>query len=167
MHDFIHQNSNIISIEQVPAQSLFSAKETYSGFRLHLADLAVVAILCKKENTIVVTDDMELRKTVESAGRAVIGTVGVLFRAYKQGTIGENKLRNLVDLLFNDSSLYLSSALIATKTRNLFGLSFRFQIQTIMKKHFENVFDSWCTPAYSDIRPTIEFAHFPFQRGCC
>ena len=58
-------------------------------------------------------------------------------------------------------------ALIATKTRNLFGLSFRFQIQTIMKKHFENVFDTWCTPAYSYIRPTVEFAHFPFQRRSC
>jgi hypothetical protein len=57
--------------------------------------------------------------------------------------------------------------LIATKTRNLFGLNFRFLIQTIMKKYFENVFDTWCPPAYSDIRPTIEFAHFPFERGCC
>ena len=59
------------------------------------------------------------------------------------------------------------SCLIATKTRNLFGLSFRFQIQTIMKKYFENVFDPWRTPAHSDIRPAIEFAHFPFQRRCC
>jgi len=55
---------------------------------------------------------MELRKAVESASRIVVGTVGVLvlFRAYNQEPISENELRNLVDSLFNDSSLYLSSA---------------------------------------------------------
>jgi predicted nucleic acid-binding protein len=110
VHTFIHQNNDILSIKQVPEQSLFSAKETCSDFRLHLADLAVVAILYKKENSIALTDDMELRKTIESTGRSVVGTVGILFRAYKRGTVDENELRNPVDLLFNDSSLYLSSA---------------------------------------------------------
>ena len=110
VHTFICKNSEIISTEQISEQSLFSAKEKFSGFRLHLADLAVVTMLCKYERAIGVTDDMELRKTIESAGRTVVGTVGVLFRAYKQGTLGEKDLRNLVDLLFNDSSLYLSCA---------------------------------------------------------
>ncbi len=69
-----------------------------------------MAVLYNYENAIAITDDMDLRKQIESSGRTVIGTVGILFKAYKQGTLDGNMLRNLVDLLFNDSSLYLSSA---------------------------------------------------------
>ena len=115
MHTFIYQNPDAISTEQVPEQALYSTKETFSCFRLHLADLAVLVILCKTENAIALTDDMELRKAIESIRRVVVGTVGVLFRAYGQGFVGENKLRNLVDMLFNDSSLYLTSSALKKK----------------------------------------------------
>ena len=52
---------------------------------------------------------------------------------------------HLPDIVITDINMpeICGNQLIATKTRNLLGLSFRFQIQTIMKKHFENVFDSW------------------------
>jgi len=52
VHTFIHQSPDAISTEKVPERSLFSTKETFSCFRLHLADLAVLAILCKTENAI-------------------------------------------------------------------------------------------------------------------
>ena len=110
VHAFILQNPDSISIEKVQPQSLFSAKEASAGFRLHLADLAVMVVLYNYNNAIAITDNMELRQRIESSGKTVIGTVGMLFRAYKQGTIDGDVLRNLVDQLFNDSSLYLSSA---------------------------------------------------------
>lgn len=110
VHAFIQQHTEIILIEQVPEQSLFSVKDTFPGFRLHLADFAVISILCKNENATAITDDLELRKAIESSGRAAVGTVGILFRAYKQGGLAKDQLRNFIGLLFNDSSLYLSSA---------------------------------------------------------
>ncbi len=32
-----------------------------------------------------------------------------------------------------------------------------------MEKDFENILDSFFTPADSDIGPTIKFTHFPFK----
>ncbi len=56
VHAFILQNPDSISIAKVPPQSLFSAKEASTGFRLHLADLAVIAVLYNYDNAIAITD---------------------------------------------------------------------------------------------------------------
>ena len=89
---------------------MFAAKEALSGFRLHLADLAVLTLLKKIQDALAVTDDLALRKAIESCGRCVIGTIGILFRGYQQETIDRGQLNQLVNLVFNDSSLYLNSA---------------------------------------------------------
>lgn len=107
---FIEQNPESIQIEKVPDESLFTAKDTYPGFRLHLADLAIVILLNKYDRAIACTDDLELRKAIESSGRTVVGTIGILFRSHKMGIISIEQLQSLMDLIFNNSSLYLSSA---------------------------------------------------------
>lgn len=107
---FIEQNLESILVERVPDEALFAAKDAYPGFRLHLADLAIVVLLTKYSQAIACTDDLELRKAIESSGRTVVGTIGILFRSYKMSIITNEQLRSLIDLIFNDSSLYLSSA---------------------------------------------------------
>ena len=107
---FIEQNPESIFVERVPDEALFAAKDAYPGFRLHLADLAIVVLLTKYIQTVACTDDLELRKAIESSGRTVVGTIGILFRSYKISFITNEQLRSLIDLIFNDSSLYLSSA---------------------------------------------------------
>jgi predicted nucleic acid-binding protein len=107
---FIEQHPKSILIEPVPDETLFATKDAYSGFRLHLADLAILVLINKYDQAIANTDDLELRKAVESSGRTVVGTIGILFRSYKMNIISNEQLRSLIDLIFNDSSLYLNGA---------------------------------------------------------
>lgn len=113
---FLQQNTTCVSIHSVNESELFVTKEAYSGFQLHLADLAVLSLLPKIKNAIAVTDDLALRKAVESSGITTVGTIGILLNAYKRGVIDKSQLVKLLDLTFNDSSLYLNSAF---KTRVL------------------------------------------------
>jgi predicted nucleic acid-binding protein len=107
---FLHQNTICVSIHSVNEPELFVTKEAYSGFQLHLADLALLSLLPKIKNAVAVTDDLALRKAIESGGITAVGTIGILLNAYKRGVIDKPQLIKLLDLSFNDSSLYLSSA---------------------------------------------------------
>lgn len=107
---FISQYADKIKTITVSDQALFSAKDAHAGFRLQLADLAVLALIQQIADAVAVTDDLELRKAIEQSGRTVTGTVGILFRACKLQIINADQLRDAVDRLFDDSSLYLSSA---------------------------------------------------------
>jgi predicted nucleic acid-binding protein len=108
--NFIGEHSDKIKTIIVPDQSIFAAKDAYTAFRLQLADLAVLALIQQTTDAVAVTDDLALRKAIEASGSTVIGTVGILFRAYKFNIINAAQLRGVVDALFDDSSLYLSSA---------------------------------------------------------
>jgi predicted nucleic acid-binding protein len=58
----------------------------------------------------ILTDDLTLRRRLESQQATVIGTVGVLVRAYTKGRLKRNELENAIDALFTTSSLHLSIA---------------------------------------------------------
>jgi predicted nucleic acid-binding protein len=107
---FISQYTEKIKTITISDQALFSAKDAHAGFRLQLADLAVLAIIQQIANAVAVTDDLELRKAIEQSGRTVTGTVGILFRANQLQLISTDQLRDAVNRLFDDSSLYLSSS---------------------------------------------------------
>lgn len=107
---FIALHSDRIKVHPVSEPELFPVKDAYSKFQLHLADLAVVTVLLKISDSLALTDDLALRRAIESNGRTVVGTVGILFKAYKRGVIDKPRLIELIDRIFNDSSLYLSSS---------------------------------------------------------
>ncbi|HEX6901451.1 MAG TPA: hypothetical protein VF789_17120 [Thermoanaerobaculia bacterium] len=54
------------------------------------------------------TDDLALRRLLESHGAEVVGSVGILVRAYQTGKIGRKDLDRAIDDLFDRSTLYLS-----------------------------------------------------------
>ncbi|HEV2846154.1 MAG TPA: hypothetical protein VG477_14965 [Thermoanaerobaculia bacterium] len=56
------------------------------------------------------TDDLDLRSVLESHGAQVVGSVGILVRAYKSGLIGRDDLEDAIDDLFDRSTLHLSRA---------------------------------------------------------
>ena len=70
----------------------------------------MLALIQQVTGAVAVTDDLALRKAIEASGSMVTGTVGILFRAYKLKIINAKQLRGAIDTLFDDSSLYLSSA---------------------------------------------------------
>jgi predicted nucleic acid-binding protein len=58
----------------------------------------------------VLTDDLILRRRLESHGAIVVGTVGVLVRAYQMGKLERSHLESSIDTLFDRSTLRLSRA---------------------------------------------------------
>ncbi|MDD2367645.1 MAG: hypothetical protein PHN84_15965 [Desulfuromonadaceae bacterium] len=73
---FIQLHSENINIHPISEPDLFATKDAFSNFRLHLADLAVLMLLKIHIEAVAVTDDLALRKAIESSGRTVVGTIG-------------------------------------------------------------------------------------------
>lgn len=59
---------------------------------------------------LVLTDDLALRKLIESHGATVVGSVGILIRAYSSGKLDRRQLDEAFRALFDDSTLHLSQA---------------------------------------------------------
>jgi len=110
IRQFIRRYTDQITIHRVLEPELFTTKDSYSAFQLHLADLAVLNLLIKIADAFAVTDDLSLRRAIESKGRIVVGTIGILFRAYKLELINNPQLTMLINRIFNDSTLYLNRA---------------------------------------------------------
>jgi predicted nucleic acid-binding protein len=75
----------------------------------------------KPTGSLVLTDDLALRRLLESHGATVAGTFGILVRAYSSGRLRRDELEEAVEALFHRSSLHLSRA-------------FRIYIQELLKK---------------------------------
>jgi len=58
----------------------------------------------------VLTDDLALRRRLEARGAVVVGSIGVLVRAYRTGRLTRPELESAVDALFTVSTLRLSRA---------------------------------------------------------
>jgi predicted nucleic acid-binding protein len=96
--------------ETVNDDEITNEKNRWKDHRLQMADLSVLFLVHRIVNALTLTDDLELRRAIESLGRVVVGSVGVLIRGYKMQRLNRDELHNCVDLIFNDSSLYLSRA---------------------------------------------------------
>jgi predicted nucleic acid-binding protein len=59
---------------------------------------------------LVLTDDMALRRHLEHHGLLVVGSVGILVRAYHQGMLSHTTLSEAINALLTQSTLHLSSA---------------------------------------------------------
>lgn len=73
---------------------------------------AQVFILARESGhqTIVLTDDLALRRRLEKEEISVVGAVGVLVRAYTSGRLKRDELDNALDALFTTSTLHMSLA---------------------------------------------------------
>jgi predicted nucleic acid-binding protein len=76
---------------------------------IHPAD-AQVFVLAQSDRfqKPVLTDDLALRRRLESQGATVVGSVGVLVRAYTIGRLQRNELDGAIDALFTVSTLHMS-----------------------------------------------------------
>ena len=100
-----------IIISSVEHEQCLNTMQQLGQPQLHLADAAVF-IMAQNANFSrpVLTDDLALRRQLEARGTLVVGSVGILIRAYRQQLISKIKLENAIDALFYDSSLHLSLA---------------------------------------------------------
>jgi predicted nucleic acid-binding protein len=77
-------------------------------FKLHRADASIIALADDLRIKPILTDDMELRKALESKGHEAVGSIGAAVRAYKLKKLTREALEDLIDDLFSHSSLHLS-----------------------------------------------------------
>jgi predicted nucleic acid-binding protein len=94
--------------ETIIDDEITKEQDRWKNFTLHRADLSVLVLVQRKAGTLALTDDLALRRAIESLGRVFVGSLGIVIRGYREKRLSKDELHKCVDLLFNDSSLYLS-----------------------------------------------------------
>jgi len=78
---------------------------------IHPADTEVFILARDRNYSIpVLTDDLTLRRQLEQHGALVIGTIGVLVKAYYKELMNREELERAIDSLFEESTLYINRA---------------------------------------------------------
>jgi predicted nucleic acid-binding protein len=103
-----------LQVLRVRGRELQAQALALSGFRVHRTDLSTAALAERLGPDVVLTDDLELRKGLESRGHTVVGSIGVLFRAFETGRIPKADLMARLNRLLNGSSLYTSRGIRIT-----------------------------------------------------
>lgn len=81
---------------------------------IHPADAQVFALAHLRQFAIpVLTDDLGLRRRLEEQRATVVGSVGVLVRAYSKGWLERVELENAIEALLTQSTLHASRAFVA------------------------------------------------------
>jgi predicted nucleic acid-binding protein len=102
--------SDLLQVHSVSQNEMQTQTKTFSRFRLHRTDLSVVALAIRVRPNVVLTDDLQLRRALESQGFTAVGSIGILFRALKTGRLSKKDTAAKLDQLLDDSSLYTSKA---------------------------------------------------------
>jgi predicted nucleic acid-binding protein len=90
---------------------------------IHPADAQVLVLArARVPGVPVLTDDLALRRRLEAEGAVVVGSVGILVRAFHTGLLRREELDTAVDALFFESTLHLSRAFGAYVRRLLSDL---------------------------------------------
>ena len=99
-------------IEDAKQSELDKQYRLMKDFRVHKADLCVAVLAARLLPDMVLTDDLELRKGLEVQSFTVVGSVGILVRAFKTGRLKKDELQDCFDRLFDGSTLYLSKGFV-------------------------------------------------------
>jgi predicted nucleic acid-binding protein len=102
--------TNQLQVEKVSAQEINEQAKTLAPFTVHRTDLSVAALAVRVSPDVVLTDDLRLRRGLESQGHQVVGSVGILIRAFHMGQLSKPELLARLDQLLDGSSLYTSKA---------------------------------------------------------
>ena len=92
------------------AKSDWQVLISLEGARLQPADAQVLALARTAEfRTPVLTDDLEVRRVVETENGLAVGSIGILVRNYHLGHLARFELEERVAQLLTESTLHMSS----------------------------------------------------------
>lgn len=95
-------------VETITQAELDKQYQLMTDLKVHKTDLSIAVLAARLLPDLVLTDDLELRKGLEVQSFMVVGSVGVLVRAFKADQLTKAQLQNCFDRLFDGSTLYLS-----------------------------------------------------------
>jgi len=100
-----------ISLVDINDENRFHEITKLISMPIHPADTEVFILAREKNYSIpILTDDLTLRRQFEQQGALVIGTMGILVKAYHNGLMNREDLEGAIDLLFEESTLFISRA---------------------------------------------------------
>jgi predicted nucleic acid-binding protein len=107
-----HQKAGIeVTIAPVEDSDWKTVIAGVSPTEIQPADAQVFALVQSSGfQALALTDDLALRKLIESHGATVVGSVGILIRAYSSGKLDRRQLDDAFQALFDKSTLHLSQA---------------------------------------------------------
>lgn len=100
-----------IDIRAVDEDSWKAALAAAHPFRIQPADAQVFTLASATDfRSLVLTDDLALRRALEARGATVAGSVGLLIRGYSSKHLDRTELEMTIDSLIETSTLHLSPA---------------------------------------------------------
>lgn len=114
-HSVIEETGRInlkkISIMEVSSKETADFIKTIRKFKLQKAETDAL-YLANKFSFIFLTDDLEARNAANKLNIEVHGSLGIIALAYKKGLINLEIAKQLVIELYNNSTLFLTKAIV-------------------------------------------------------
>lgn len=106
--DLLAANRPQVEIATTKPHRIATRLQEAKGTHIHWADAAVLILAEETGIEPILTDDLALRRVLEAQDRLVVGTVGILTRAYADGLLTRSELDISVEDLFKRSTLFIS-----------------------------------------------------------
>ncbi|MCK4613885.1 MAG: PIN domain-containing protein [Thermoplasmata archaeon] len=105
------KNDRLVSVQE-NRETQDRAADLETMYNLSPNDALVLSTAGNLHAAILLTDDLELRETAACEGIRPVGTIGMLLRAFRKRLCTLEKLSEKLDLLYEESTLYITKDLI-------------------------------------------------------
>jgi predicted nucleic acid-binding protein len=111
-HRPVALKSKLLTI-QAPTQPGTELEALAKLYSLHLGEIQAISICHNSPHSRLLTDDTAARMAAKALGIPANGTLGVILRALRLGSLNKNQTINLLEAIPASSSLHIKRALLA------------------------------------------------------
>jgi len=99
--------------KQVPTQAGAELEALAKLYTLHLGEIQAIALCNYSPNSRLLTDDTAARMAAKALGIPANGTLGVILRALRLGSLSKSQTIDLLESIPASSSLHIKNSLLA------------------------------------------------------